>query len=161
MAEQHFLRFALHNETEDLIFEVRKGDSERLEHILKSATFDEDNPTPFYFHSLDGRAVVINLRQVQAVRFLWEPVAAPSDMVVNEDLILIKLRGRAETLDVFSEDWDQVFLAFYDLEMGVRAYPSFLDEDGELLTISARELVWMSAPAHLVEEGRLKVEAES
>lgn len=92
---------------------------------------------------------------MQAVRFLWNPAELPPDTSRDEGMIRICLRGRAELLETYTESPDQLFALFFELEQGPGEfpYPSFEDEDGELVQLNAKEVVWVMAPTHLLDEG--------
>jgi len=71
------------------------------------------------------------------------------------------LRGRRKPLQEHTDEPEQLYDLFANLQHGpdVVAYPSFDDEDGEPLQLNAREVVWISAPTHLLDDGeRLIVE---
>lgn len=155
MAKRYFLRFLLHGE-DDLLFEVRKNDSDRLRDVLSNATKLESLQEFFWFGAVDGVSVILNLSALQAVRFLWEPAEGPSDLKRETSGVRIRLRGRQEVLLVeHVEHLDGLYDIFTNLEFGpaVVPFPSFIDEDGELLHLNAREVVWVIAPTHLLDEG--------
>lgn len=56
---------------------------------------------------------------------------------------------------MYPEEPEQLYDLFTELERGptVVPYPSFFDEDGERLTLNAYEVVWVIAPAVLLDEG--------
>jgi len=84
----------------------------------------------FWFNSIDGRSIIINLSAVQAVRFLWDPAALPPDTTRNEGAIEIMLRGRRKPLQEHTDEPEQLYDLFANLQHGpdVVAYPSFDDE---------------------------------
>lgn len=155
MAKRYFLRFLLHGE-DDLLFEVRKKDSDRLRDVLSNATKLESLQEFFWFGAVDGVSVILNLSALQAVRFLWEPAECPSGLKRESGGIRIRLRGRQEDLLVEHAAYlDRLYDFFTNLESGpaVVPFPSFIDEDGEFLQLNAREIVWVIAPTHLLDEG--------
>jgi len=154
MAKRYFLSFLIRNQADPLVCEVRNKETDRLEEMLAKAT--SSNPAVFFsFDTVDGTSVAINLTDVQAVRFLWDPAELPPDTSRDNGMIRICLRGRAELLETDTESPDQLFGLFFDLEHGPDnfPYPSFEDEDGELVQLNAREIVWVMAPTHLLDEG--------
>jgi hypothetical protein len=160
MAKRFFLRFLLRNQEEDLIVEVREQQSDRLTQIL-DGLFDSPNCRQFFwFDTVDGRSIVLNLADVQAVRCLWDPAAGPADSTRFDGGIQICLRGRAEVLEEYTEEPDQLFDLFTNLELGDARFPTFDDVDGEPVYLNADEVVWISAPTHLIEEGRGMVAKE-
>jgi hypothetical protein len=76
----------------------------------------------------------------------------PPDTIRDDGAILISLRGRGEPLKTYTDWPDQLSELFRDLELGpdVVAFPKFDDEDGEPLQLNSREIVWITAPAHIV-----------
>jgi hypothetical protein len=157
MAKRYSLVFLVRGQ-EDLSFEVREKESERLDKVLSGSSAAEF----FWFDSLDGRSVVINLTFVQAVRHLWDASRGASDSLRYEGGISIYLRGRPEPVQTYTESPDELFNLFYALESGAEfsRFPGFMDEDGEWFSLNPAELVWISAPTHLIEDGRRVVEAE-
>ena len=155
MAKRFFLRMLIRDEREDLIFEVRQADSDRLAELL-SNQYEVGDVHFFWFEAVDGRSVIVNLVDLQAVRFLWEPSKGPSDLLRNEGAIQIKLRGRGKLLEEFTEAPEELFDLFTNLELGEGppAFHSLVDVDGEPLVLNAREVVWIAAPQHLLDEGR-------
>jgi hypothetical protein len=155
MAKQHSLHFLLRGSAEDLTCEVRQDESDRVASILADNQAASNGPRFLWFKTLDGRSVAINMADVQAVRFLWDPAALPPDAVRSEDLVRILLRDRKEPLEEYTEDPDQLHNLFVNLELGpdVVAYPKFDDQDGEPLQLNPHEVVWISAPSHLLDEG--------
>lgn len=153
MAKKYYLRFLIRDH-DDLIFGVRESESNRLKLILNDGVSSSEINF-FWFNSIDGRSIIINLSAVQAVRFLWDPEAFPPDTTRNEGVIEILLRGRRKSLQEHTEEPEQLYDLFTNLQHGpdVVAYPSFDDEDGEPLQLNAREIVWIIAPTHLLDEG--------
>lgn len=157
MATNHYLRFIMRNNNEDVVFQVRKADSERLRISLENANFT--TVQFFWFDSLDGRSVIINLSEVQAVRYLWNPTGAASDHIRNEGMIEVILKGKDLPLELGTEELAQLYDFFASLENGpdVQSYPSFEDEDGELIQFNASEIVMVSAPTHMLNEGKHEI----
>ena len=153
MAKRYYLRFLIRNQSEDLLCEVRQGESSRLSSILDDVEWPFDTTRFFRFNTVDGRSVAVNLSDVQAVRFLWDPTPLPPDTTRDDGEILISLRGRREPLKTYTDWPEQLAELFRDLELGpdLVAFPKFDDEDGEPLQLNAREIVWITAPAHIVE----------
>ena len=157
MAKHYYLRFLLKDESHDLIFPVSKKDSDRIANLLGEMYQPEGRLDFFWFDTTDGKSVIINLNEVQAVRCLWEPSGGPADLVRHEGPVQIKLRGRRELLEDHSYDEAEAIHDLYQfLEMGpdTGTFHSFLDEDGELLFLNEREIVWVMAPLQLLVEGR-------
>ena len=78
----------------------------------------------------------------------------PPDTTRDGGAILISLRGRREPLKTYTDWPEQLAELFRDLELGpdLVAFPKFDDEDGEPLQLNAREIVWITAPAHIVKD---------
>ncbi len=68
MANKYYLRFLIRNH-DDLVFGVRESESDRLKLILNDGVSSTE-ANFFWFNSIDGRSIIINLSAVQAVRFL-------------------------------------------------------------------------------------------
>lgn len=153
MAKKYSLRFLL-RDGDDLVFGVREAEFNRLQTVLHNSDFAM-RVYFFWFNSIDGRSVIINLSDVQAVRFLWDIAELPPDLIRNDGVIEIKLRGRQKPLHEDTENPEQIYDLFTNLQHGpdVEAYPSFDDVDGEPIQLNAREVVWIIAPTHLLDEG--------
>ena len=158
MAKRYFLSFLICDQDDPLLCEVRKSESDRLASILAEAN-DSSLTEFFWFKTVDGKSIAINLRFVQVARFLWEPAESPSDTARNEGMVYICLRGRHLPLETYTESPDRLFELFMNLQYGpdVVPFPKFDDEDGETLQLNAREVVWVMAPTHLIEEGEQMV----
>lgn len=153
VAKSYLLLFKVRGYKEDLLFEVRRGTSERLRMVLGDREWKK--PGFFHFDTVDGRTVAINLELVQAVRYLWEVTELPPDETRHDGLVLIHFRDSEEPLSAYTHSPEQLFDAFRALEdvPNGEGFPSFEDEDGEILQINAHEVVWIVAPTHLVDEG--------
>jgi len=154
MAKRYQLVFVVHGHEDPLAFEVRERDSLRLGSILDTAEGDEGEAKFFHFDSIDGGSVAINLGEVQAVRFLWDAAAAPSDLSMYDGPVRVLLRGRSTPLELSTESPAQLFDLYFNLELGSELWPKFEDEDGEVIQFNAKQVVWITAPMHLVDEGR-------
>lgn len=139
----------------DLIVEVRKEEAERLRLMLDDCSARSSTTRFFVFDAVDGRSIAINLSDVQAVRFLWDPVDLPPDTKRAEGAIQILLRGREAPLEEYPDSPEQLFDLFANLDYGpeIVPYPSFDDADGEPLQLNANEVVSVVAPTHLLSEG--------
>jgi hypothetical protein len=67
MAKRYYLRFVIRNQLDDLMCEVRKGESSRLSSILENGELPFDATRFFWFNTVDGKSVAVNLCDVQAV----------------------------------------------------------------------------------------------
>lgn len=159
---RHFLKLYLRDEIDPLIEEVRAEEINRLKNIAARCE-DEGGPNEFFwFDTVDGKSLVINLRLLQAVHFLWEPTPLPPEPTRYEGAVMIALRGRKEKIETDTEAPEQLYDFFSNLEHGpeVVPFPSFEDEDGERLMFNASEIVFALAPLHLIREGKNIVMAE-
>jgi hypothetical protein len=155
MAKTYFLRFLIRNHADDLMVEVRKEEATRLRLMLEDGSTPPRTARFFVFDAVDGRSIAINLSDVQAVRFLWDPVALPPDTKRAEGAIQILLRGRENPLEEYPDSPEQVFALFANLDYGpeIVPYPSFDDADGEQFQLNANEIVSVVVPTHLLSEG--------
>jgi hypothetical protein len=162
MVKKYFLRFLLRGQSNDLIVPVREGESTRLSEILSGMSQNPASVRFFWFETLTGRSFALNLAQLQAVRFLWEPSELPSDETRDDEGVELQFRDRANSVETFIDAPDQLFNLFTELEYGpdVIAYPEFEDEDGEGFQINPIELIWISAPTHILQEGKRMVDKE-
>lgn len=156
MAQTFHLRLLLEGR-DDLIYEVRKPEAERLKRILAGEDWSEQI---FWFDTIDGRSVLVNLAYLQGVRYLWDAAMAPPDSRVSTDEDMrIALLGREVLSESPSEDPRDVYTLFWELELGLDKV-NFTDVDGEDFTLIARQIVYLTAPKQVVDEGRRQVESE-
>lgn len=154
MAKRYFLGFLIRGQQDAAVFEVRQEESTRLGKIIDNRGSSTETEF-FWFKTIDGKSVILNLSDVQAFQFLWEPAAFIPDLLIDEGGVIIKLRGRVEPVETYPAEPDQLYDLFSELQHGptVVPYPSFIDQDGERLTLNANEVVWIIAPTVLLEEG--------
>ena len=161
MAKTYSLCVFIRNRVARLVLKVGERDFKRLEHRL-------DNEKPpfdsgfFWCDTTDGRSVILNLAAIQAVRYLWDAAIGKLDPDDEEDKILVYLRGREEPIDAYTESPYSLFEMFTQLELDQTDYPfpKFEDEDGEMFQLNAKEVDFVIAPKHLLDEGRRASEAE-
>ena len=154
LAKRYFLRFLIRGYAEDLIFEVRRSESERIERNFDRA----DGPLDsfLWFSAVDGHDVAINPAYIQGVRFLWDAAKGVEDSKADESPLRIYLRDRAAPLEEMTDEPSSLVDFFTVLEHGpgVVAFPGFIDEDGEVFQLNAAEIVWVSASSLEIAEGR-------
>lgn len=137
-----------------------KKTSNRLAEHLAAVEQPDGRLKFFWFDTMDGKSVIINFTDIQAARCLWEPVRGPRDRTQYDGSVQIELRGRTELLeDASYDEAEGIYDLFTFLEMGPvsQTFQSFRDEDGEMLFINEREVVWIEAPLSLIEKGRALV----
>jgi len=156
MAQTFCLRLLLAGH-DDLIYEVREPEAERLKRILAREDWAEHR---FWFDTIDGRSVLVNLAYLQGVRYLWDFVMAPPDLRISpDDDMRIALHGREVLSESPSEDPRDVYTLFCELELRLEKV-TFTDVDGEDFTLITEQIVYLTAPKEVVDEGRRRVEAE-
>lgn len=162
MAKTHHIRFMIRNRADDLIVEVRKQIVDRLQLRLDSDASAAVRDGFFWFDTVDGRSIAINLEDVQSVRLLWNVAAHPSDTVRYEGNTNIFLRDRAAPIADNTENLESLYDLFTNLEYGPETvpYPSLIDEDGELIYLDAREVVMVVAPIHVLQEAGREIARE-
>lgn len=157
MAQTFFIRLILVGHA-DLLCEVREADSDRLQRVLDS---DNQAASFFWFDTIDGRSVIVNLAYLQGARFLWDVASAPPDSRRSDDhLMHIVLSGQDPISESPSEDPSEVYTLFWLLELGGRRVVTYNDADGEDFAIVADQIVYISAPKDIVDLGRKMVEDE-
>ena len=159
MAKQHSIQFLIRDQAEPLVFPVREEVPDRVSRILNAENL-ADELRFFWFETLGGESVVLNLADVQAVRYLADPdedasSALPDDAEPGNGPVRIKLRRRPVPLYERARRPEEIFDLFTDLEHGpdAVAYPGFIDGDGELIQLNPYEVVWVTAPTRLLQEG--------
>lgn len=154
MAKTHHIRFLLRNQSSDLLVEVRKQVADRLALRFDSDEGEVTRTGFFWFDTVDGRSIVLNLLEVQAARVVWDVAALPSDTVRYDGRVCIYLRGRIAPIEDDTENLESLYDLFTNLQHGPETvpYPSLIDEDGEPIYLNAQEVVMVVAPAHLLQE---------
>lgn len=162
MAKTYHIRFLIRNKTDDLIVEVRKQVADRLEDCFRNATGIEEGPGFFWFDSVDGRSIAINLEDVQAVRLLWDFAESPPDTARYDGQFSVYLRGQESPIQDNPDTFDDVYDLFTNLEFGSGTvpFPSIIDEDGEPVYFNAREIVMVVAPSDLLQEAARRIARE-
>jgi hypothetical protein len=155
MAKNHFVRLLFSEQNLDSIFEVRQQEEARIKAFLDSDNYGLSVDRFLWFETVDGKSIIVNLRFLQAIRYIWESAEAPSDLLHCEGMIEIYFRGREKPLREYTERPDILHDFFTDLEQGkdVVAFPVFEDADGELIQLNPSEIVRIEAPSHLLDEG--------
>lgn len=157
MARTFHLRLLLAGQ-DDLVCEVRNAEAERLKTILGA---DSSRRAFFWFDTIDGRSIIVNLDYLQGVRYLSDVAAAPPDSRVNEDEDMnIALLGREVISEVPSEDPKEIYMLFWLLELGGDKHVTFIDVDGEDFTLVARQIVYLTVPKQVMDDGRREVAEE-
>ena len=157
MAQTFSLRLLLAGQ-EDLVCEVREPETKRLQEFLAENDFARRF---FWFDTIDGRSIVINAEHLQGVRYLWDFTPGPPDSRVDEDYGLhIALVGKELLSEAPSEDPKDTYTLFWELELGGMKTVTFIDIDGEPFTLIAQQIVYLSAPKEVIDEGRRQVEKE-
>lgn len=162
MAKTHHIRFLIRNQADDLIVQVREPDADRLVERLGPDVGEVTREGFFWFSTVDGRSIVINLEDVQAVRVLWDATTLPPDTLRHSGEIAIYLRGRATPIEDNTDDLVSLYDLFTNLEFGpgTMPYPFLVDEDGEPIYLNAREVVMVIAPTHSLQEGGRRMAIE-
>jgi len=143
-------------EEEPVILKLRKKETERFKNNI--ATFNENKSLTLFFvcNTIDGKCVGINLTQTQAANILWEPSPYIEDPKHYEGPIKILLKGRKDFIETYTEDPDELYDFYGDLEHGpdvVGSFVGFTDEAGEELLININELLYIESPRSLTDEG--------
>ena len=161
-SKRFFLSFSIRGHDEPTIFEVTEKIQDELEIEMKRLCKGESK-TIYSFATIDGQSVAMNFRFVQAIRFLWEPTFIELSDDKYDGLIRIWLDGTKVPIEVSTEEPVPLYDFYTSVGYGpeVEACPSLLDEDGELVAINAKELVYLVAPTAMIEEGSRIVLAEA
>lgn len=155
MAPTFTLRLLLAGQ-EDLICEVREPESKRLKRVLAAEDFSD---CFFWFDTIDGRSILVNTEHLQGVRYLWDLMPGPPDSRVDESHeLLIALVGKEPLSECPSEDPKDMYTLFWELELGGMQTVTFIDVDGEPFTLIPRQIVYLSAPKEVIDEGRRQAE---
>ena len=141
------------------MFQMDKKYFDRLAERIDRGLEFSDGDGFFLFCSVQGKSIALNLSEVQGFRFLQDTATDEQIATVDDGTIRIYLRGRTKPMEEFTAFEDEVFDLYTNLEHGpqVVPFPRFRDDDGEVLQLNAREIIWVSAQTSLLEDGRRKV----
>ncbi|KWT83873.1 hypothetical protein APY03_4428 [Variovorax sp. WDL1] len=115
----------------------------------------------FWFDTIDGRSVLVNLKHLQGVRFLWNAAPrAPDSRIDPEEPMKIVLVGNKVISEPPPEDAKDLYTLFWELELGNDEVVTFMDVDGELFSLVPDQIVYLSAPKEVVDEGRREADEE-
>ncbi|RQO57016.1 hypothetical protein DBV14_09410 [Variovorax sp. KBW07] len=143
---------------DDLICEVREAETKRLKTLLGDDDFAD---CFFWFDTIDGRSIVINTEHIQGVRYLWDFTPGIPDSRIDDSYeFLIALVGKEPLKESPSEDPRDMYTLFWELELGGMKTVTFIDVDGEPFTLMPKQVVYLSAPKEVIDEGRRQVEKE-
>ncbi|HOV88025.1 MAG TPA: hypothetical protein PLM79_16840 [Syntrophobacteraceae bacterium] len=161
---RYFVKFHFEGREEPVIYEVGKATTEQISNNL------EGTPELFcWFPTVRGREVAVNLRAIDLVHFLWEPVAGTSTKEEGESIeddldIVIYFRNRKEPFISGAAYPVEVSFIFDSLQLGGFHEDPFLwfsDEDDELVVIDARKLLCIEAPSEMIREGQEEMNKEA
>lgn len=160
--KRFFLSFSMRGHDKPTIFEVTEKIQDELEIEMERLCRGESR-TFYSFSTIDGQSVAMNFKFVQAIRFLWEPAFIERSEDKYDGLVRIWLDGAKAPIEASTTEPVPLYDFYTSVGYGpeVEACPSFLDEDGELIAINAKELVYLVAPTAVIEEGSKIVLAEA
>jgi hypothetical protein len=154
MAKIYSLLVFIRGRKQPFHFVVDKADYDRLSNILDDA--DEiESPSFFWCDTNDDRSVIINLKAVQAVRFLWDGLFTSRNQGTRDEPVAIYLRGRDEPVDADTDSAESIHNFFSQLELDPKIFPfpNFIDSDGEYVYVNVSEIDLIIAPKELMDEG--------
>ena len=150
-----FLKIYFKNKKEPSVFKTHKSGAERFKRNIDS--YNESKLIQFFVcDTIDGKCIGINLSQIQAVNILWEPSPYPEEQKYYNGSIKILLKNRSEFIETDTEDYDDLFCFYGNLQEGssiAGEFISFDDEDGEELLINMNELLYIESPKSMTDEG--------
>jgi hypothetical protein len=159
MAKQFALLFILRDAPKDLLLQVRGRTSDHLLDYL-ATRLQVSGPEFYEVETLEGNTVLVNLACVQGARFLWDAAEAPPDHLRGDEKIKIQFKGRPVPFEERTEDPDTVFHLFLNVQHDPMTAAEFTDEDDEVFSPHPHELVWISAPTHLLRQGERLASSE-
>lgn len=151
-----FLKVIFKDAQEPIFIKIRKKETERFERNIESFNKNRELSLFFVCDTIDGKHVGINIAQMQSINILWEPSLHLEDLKYYEGPIKLLLKGRKEMIETNTEDPDELYDFYSDLEHGpdvVGTFVGFTDEDGEKLLININDLLYIESPTSLTDEG--------
>lgn len=154
----YHLFILIHGIEDGFNFAVERQVGERLQGVL-SAEDEDGSILPFFcFECNDSRRIALSVDAIDAVNYLFDPAirlplertGAPDGDEDVHDLTLY-FRNRAKPLQCVTEEREELDGLFEVLATDpfvVQRFLSFTDEDGEMMTFNARNLVLFIAKAH-------------
>lgn len=162
MVNSYFVQLLFSQRDMLLNYEVRQKEQIRIEKNIDSYDAHGSRDRFVWFESIDGKSIIFNLRYLQAIRYLWDPVSAPPDLTRYEGPVEIYLNGRSKPLETYVGAPETLYACYTELECGagVTAFPGYEDEDGETIQLNPTETVLIQAPAYILSEGGEVIEME-
>lgn len=162
-SKRFHLVFFIRGLSDQVVFEVAEEVSDWLSAEIEGLCSADSTAKVHQFDTVDGQSVSINFEFVQSVRFLWEPAFIASEGDEYDGAIRIWRRGVDDPIEASYDDPVQVYDFYTNVGFGTSVVPcpSFVDEDGELLVLNAKELLYMVVPTEAVHEGQSTVLAEA
>jgi hypothetical protein len=162
-SKRFYLVFFLRGLVNQVVFEVAEDVSDVLTNEIDQLCSSDPGTKVYQFETVDGQSVAINFEFVQSVRFLWEPIFVQHQDEEYDGTIRILRRDAGEPIVSSYDDPVQVYDFYTNVGYGpsVELCPSFLDEDGELFVLNAKELLYLVVPTDAVNEGQSIVLAEA
>lgn len=164
MAKQYLINLLVKGLPDDIEFEVRENEWSRIQTAFDRAELFYEESRFVVFDTLEGLSVGVSVKDVQVIRFLWNPVEFPSDQARKEDSVHIWIRDRETPISADADENKETLTAFFVcLEAGAESvrFPSFDDVDGEILQVNASEVVLVTAPLHEINEGSRKMQSDN
>ncbi|OGV74789.1 MAG: hypothetical protein A3K19_17760 [Lentisphaerae bacterium RIFOXYB12_FULL_65_16] len=160
--KDHILEFHMSGIETPFLYEVPESEYDRALGVLgseKAATMPD--PRFFCFDTKGGLTVAVSLRDVDLIRYFWEPLKhrehnPPEDVPEPEETKLY-FRGRAEPFVTGVETPEELFALAIELDGEISATDAFIvfpDESGEQVAFNANRLVLFEAPTVQISEGR-------
>jgi hypothetical protein len=153
---QYFLVFYLEGRDEPLIYEVDGDTSERVRRSL------EGTPDSFCcFSTTENRELAICFQHIELVQFLWQPRAEMEtedhvDSNEGDYEVIIHFHNRSEPFKCNAAHPIEIYDLFDSLQLGTYIddpFLSFTDEDGELVVLDGRKLLYVETSSEIIGEG--------
>ena len=164
----HYLKILIKNLDDFLIYKTSKDVCDDLDAVLNNIPDEEINKNDYFcFDTADGGNVALSMNDIQMVNFLFDFGHTEEDDPEAEDAMdemgKIYFRGKREPFTTdFGEPIEALSL-FATLGLGEfddEPFFSFLDVDGEQVTLRLEEIVVLELPESLVSYGEELLEEQ-
>lgn len=148
------------NIEEPFVYDVPSEEIERFKGFLSDSHKEEFSNRKFFcFDTNTNKSVAVSVANIQLVHFLWEKALEEKPSEYEDDeppQISIYLRERAKcytgSFDEFGEA--SVFFTMLDgWDLHQEKFYSFIDVDGEQITVKFKEIVLIEFNKALLEDG--------
>ncbi|MBI4862302.1 MAG: hypothetical protein HY815_18895 [Candidatus Riflebacteria bacterium] len=165
-----YLRLLLVGVPEPIVYVVSAAQHDTFRRFADHADPDDPDADFFAFDTCDGFEVIVSTDAIQAAHLFREhdlvPEAMETDWARNRarETIRLFLAERAAPIEMRVSEPGEIAMVFANLDaagLDAGRFQWWQDRDEAEFFVNVEQIVLLEVPAHLVEAGRQKLEAEA